>query len=115
MKKIFLVLTSLFISSTSFANLSCPQAVATTDPNFCPSFTAVAICHCTDSGLPPSVCTDVNEIYKRMIDLFGSIERACKYQHDTDTQTCIDDWKCYREGGQDSKGGQCSSTGKACQ
>lgn len=94
--------------------MGCPQAVPTTDPNFCSSFKSVAQCHCIDSGLPASICQDVNTIYNRMISIFHSVQRACEYQRDTSTQTCIDDWNCYRLGGADSKGGLCSSTGSIC-
>jgi hypothetical protein len=115
MKRTVLFL-SCFLSFSCYAsNLGCAQAVPTNDPGFCTSFKSVAECHCTAAGLPSGMCKNMNSIYDRMISIFGSIKKACEYQHDTDTQTCIDDWNCYRTGGKDSQGRLCSSTGKACQ
>jgi len=54
-------------------------------------------------------------VYDRMINMFGSLKRACEYQRDTSVQNCMDDWNCYRFGGVNSLGGLCSSTGKACE
>jgi hypothetical protein len=128
MKKI-LAFIMCFISVSCFAfakptqvNLltlgSCPQAVATTDAGFCPSFQSVAQCQCVSRGLPPGMCKDMSLLYDRMIAMFGSVDKACQYQadtsHDTTKQQCIDDWNCYRSGGTDSQGGACSSTGKSC-
>ncbi len=92
----------------------CGQASATSDPNFCTSFKAVAQCHCTSSGLPKSMCQDMSLLYSRMVSIFGSIQHACEYQKDTSTQNCVNDWGCYRNGGRDSTGALCSSSGNAC-
>ncbi len=99
---------------TSTAVLACGQATPTTDPNFCPTFKAVAQCHCVSSGLPAGMCQDMSLLYQRMVSMFGSIQKACEYQHDTSIQNCVNDWNCYRIGGTDSTGGLCSSTGRAC-
>jgi len=114
-KSIVFLLLSLLSFSCFAAASSCSQAVPTNDPRFCPSFKSVAECHCTASGLPKGMCQDMNLLYDRMISIFGTLRKACEYQHDTDTQTCMDDWNCYRSGGKDSQGRLCSSTGKACQ
>jgi hypothetical protein len=115
-KSIIFILLSLFSFSCFAATpATCSQALPTNNPGFCASFKSVAECHCTASGLPRGMCTNMSLLYDRMISIFGSIQKACEYQHDTDTQTCVDDWNCYRSGGNDSHGRQCSSTGKACQ
>jgi hypothetical protein len=48
------------------------------------------------------------------MSIFGSIQRACEYQHDTSVQNCLDDWQCYRNGGRDSTGALCNATGSSC-
>lgn len=98
---------------TRYQKTDCPQALPTSHTQFCSSFADVARCHCSAS-LPQGLCQDVNRIYDRMIQIFGSIEGACNFQKDTETQTCIDDWICYRTGGKDSAGNPCSGTGKSC-
>ncbi|MDR3491213.1 MAG: hypothetical protein P4M12_04115 [Gammaproteobacteria bacterium] len=100
--------------TTRVSTLACGQALPVTNPSFCSSFQVVAQCHCTASGLPAGMCNDMNLLYQRMISMFGSIQRACEYQHDTSIQNCINDWSCYRNGGTDNVGGLCSSTGRAC-
>ena len=105
---LFLFLSMLSIASFAADSTKCKQATPTNDPGFCTSFKSVAECHCTESGLPKSMCQDMKQLYDRMISIFGSLQKACEYQHDTDTQTCIDDWNCYRLGGKDSKGQLCS-------
>ena len=104
-------LLALFISPT---HGNCPQALPTADAGFCASFKSVAQCHCTSSGLPAGMCRDMNSIYSRMVSIFGSQQKACEYQKDTTTQTCMDDWNCYRMGGKDSLGRLCSSNGNRC-
>lgn len=105
-----------FFSVSSFAaTLSCAQAEDTNKPGFCSSFKSVAKCHCTDSGMPSSMCSDMKQIYKVMLDTFGTVERACALQPHTTKQICVDDWNCYRLGGKDSKGRLCSGTGKECE
>lgn len=103
---------SAFSKATLF--LSCPQAVSDDDPGFCASFQSVAQCHCMEAGLPQPMCADMKALYNRMVGIFGSQQKACEYQKDTDTQTCMDYWNCYRQGGTDSHGRLCSGTGKAC-
>lgn len=112
MNKIFAAVALCFLGSSSFA--ACDQALPTSSPNFCPSFKTVAICHCTSSGLPGFMCQDMNALYSRMISIFGSVQKACEYQKDVPARTCMDDWNCYRNGGKDSLGRLCSSTGRAC-
>ena len=117
MKRIFILSLVYLFSFTSYAAssyLTCSQAAPTNDPSFCPSFKSVAICHCIESGIPAGKCQSMQYIYDLMIARFKSIQEACKWQHDTDMQTCIDDWNCYRQGGQNSQGQLCSSTGSAC-
>lgn len=114
MIKSILALVLTLFSTTIYAINACPQAASTDSPSFCPSFQSVAQCHCSESGLPKSMCQDMGAIYQRMIIVFGSVQRACEYQHDTSTQNCMDDWSCYRSGGTDSQGRLCSSTGKSC-
>lgn len=116
MKWIFALMLSLLSFSSFAANmyLACPQALPTNHSDFCPSFKSVAKCHCTASGLPERKCQNMENIYQLMIDRFGSVRKACEFQHDTSTQVCIDDWTCYRLGGKDSAGHLCSSTAKAC-
>ena len=105
------------VSSWFFIPLSiaCPPALATDDLNFCASFKSAAQCYCTASGLPVGMCTNMGLLYTRMIHTFGSVERACSYQHNTSYQECLDDWKCYRLGGQNSQNTLCSGTGNACE
>lgn len=116
MKWIFALFLS-FLSFSSFAAplySNCPQALPTNNSGFCASFKSVAACHCKESGLPDGTCQNMQTVYQLMIARFGSIKKACEYQHDTSTQVCVDDWKCYRNGGKDSQGNLCSSTGKVC-
>lgn len=116
MIRLFATLLTGLLSIPSFAlTLSCPQAVPTNNPAFCQSFKQVAECHCVEAGLPKGMCNNMKTIYQRMIGIYGTVERACKNQHDTSTQNCIDDWKCYRNGGNNSNGEPCSNTGKKCE
>lgn len=100
-----------FLNGVLFA---CPGALPTDNPNFCGSFKAAAICHCTSSGIPGALCQDINSLYNRMIGIFGSLEKACNFQHHTSFQDCMDNWKCYRQGGIDSRGRVCSSNQNHC-
>ena len=104
-----------FIASPVASLANCPQALATTDPNFCGSFKTAAVCFCSLS-LPAGKCQDLGQIYKFMIGLHGSIENACRHQppKGTTPQICIDDWYCYLNGGVNSQGALCSSTGNKC-
>lgn len=110
-KRIAVVFMSLFAASV----FACAKALPVDDAGFCASFKEVATCHCTSSGLPAGMCQDMNSLYKRMLALFGSLQRACEYQKHTSTQDCVDNWNCYRKGGIDSQGRLCSSTQLACQ
>jgi hypothetical protein len=121
MKKVFMVLLCLTsfscfaaTATTPLTNGHCPQTVPTNDYNFCASFKESAICHCTSMGLPLNVCRNMEDLNARMISMFGSLERACAFQKETAQQTCIDDWNCYLNGGEDSQGRLCSSTGASC-
>jgi hypothetical protein len=122
MKKILtlcLVMLSLVTSAhatvlKSNRPATCPQAVSSSDPSFCGSFHSVANCHCVESGVPVN-CDDLGALYDYMLAIFGSLDAACSFQEDTDKQTCIDDWNCYRNGGSNSQGQACSSTGNSCQ
>ncbi len=108
-----MVLVGYFLASLSYAG-SCPQALPADDIGFCKSFQAVAQCHCQSSGLPAKMCSNVSQVYQRMISTFGSIERACKYQKDTSYENCMQDWKCYLYGGNTNTHTLCNGTGKAC-
>lgn len=117
---------SLSIIQTSHASLgflkvfiahkheNCAKGLPTDDGKFCSVFRSVAECHCTSSGLPRKFCQNIETLYERMLSVFETEEKACAYQQDTDTQNCLDSWKCYRVGGKDSQGRLCSSTGKPC-
>lgn len=110
-----LILTGLCLFTlNSFAASSCPQASSVTSAEFCSSFKTAAECHCISSGLPRKMCNNYKLLYKRMMDTFGSLQRACEYQHDTSVQECIDDWNCFLSGGSTSNSGTCSGTGLPC-
>lgn len=105
------VVVLFFLSSTVFC---CGSALPTNDVNFCPSFKSVATCYCTASGLPAGMCQDMNALYNRLMGVFGSLKKACEYQHYTTPQDCMDNWNCYRIGGTDSRGRLCSATKLPC-
>jgi hypothetical protein len=114
-KKLFLI-ASIFLSSFfSVSSMACPGATEINGSGFCSSFQIAAQCHCTSSGLPSGMCNNMNLLYDRMVSMFGSLQRACEYQHDTSTQNCIDSWNCYRQGGTTSQNLLCSGTGHSCQ
>lgn len=122
MKKSVLLLLSI-VSFTAYASApsqtptttNCPQALPTDDSNFCSSFKEAAVCRCVSMGLPPGLCQDMQSLNARMLSMFGSLERACSFQKDTSKQTCMDDWTCYLNGGEDATGRLCSSTGASCE
>lgn len=127
MIKRYLVFFIFFLSFSCFASVSnsdqatstanyanCGQATSTDNPGFCKSFHDIAVCHCTSSGLPSSLCNNISQLYDRMIAVYKTQQKACEYQKDTSVQTCMDDWNCYRLGGRDSQGRLCSSTGDVC-
>ncbi|MFI4919667.1 MAG: hypothetical protein ACHP65_08945 [Legionellales bacterium] len=105
---------AFFLYSVSITSIACSAALPTNDANFCSSFQSVAPCYCTSSGLPTSMCQNMNVLYSRMIGLFGSLQKACEYQRYTSVQDCVDNWNCYRLGGINSHGQNCSATQKAC-
>lgn len=114
-KKIVFLFSCLFSMSCFALNTACPQAEDTSSTNFCKSFKDVAKCHCMDSGMGDKVCSSMFLIYNAMIAKYKTVERACEIQKHTTKQICLDDWKCYREGGKDSRGKACSGTGKLCE
>lgn len=93
---------------------ACPTGISTDDVSFCSTFKTAATCYCTSSGLPSGMCQDMDALYNRMVGVFGSLQKACEFQHYTSTQDCMDNWNCYRLGGVDSRGRICSSTRQAC-
>lgn len=115
-KKIILVvglLSSQMVFSSSSA-MSCPRAQPSDSAGFCSSFKFAAQCHCKSSGLPAGMCSDMNLLYARMISVFGSLQRACEFQHDTSKADCMDSWSCYLHGGYNANQGLCNSTGAPC-
>jgi len=108
-KKLF-VIAIAFFSLSSFA---CPDATSTDDVNFCSSFKTAAACYCSES-LPGCSRLSMDQIYSLLITRYRTVEAACNSQHNTDAQTCIDDWNCYRLGGMDSRGRFCNSTQLSC-
>lgn len=105
-----MVLLCLF----SISAYTCPRALPTNDPNFCPSFKTAATCYCSDSGLPKGMCEDMNQLYLRLIVVFGTLDKACEFQQHTTKRDCLDNWNCYLHGGTDSTAKSCSSTGQPC-
>ena len=112
MKKIFISLFVFFFSSTLFA--ACPKASPTHSSKFCSTFNTAAKCHCTASGLPVSMCSNVRLLYQRLMVTFGTLEKTCEFQHDTSKEDCIDSWKCYLNGGKNAAGKLCNATGRSC-
>lgn len=108
-----LLATSIYLFSIS--GFSCTNAQPTDSINFCSTFKAAATCYCTASGLPASMCQNMKVLNARMIIVFGSLQKACEYQHYTSTQDCINNWNCYLQGGKDSNGKLCSSTQRPCE
>lgn len=104
-----------FLCCISMSGFACSSASSTDDVTFCSSFKDVATCHCTSTGLPKGLCNNMKSLYSRMLIIFGSLEKACAYQHNTSEQECIDDWNCYMRGGVDSQGKSCSSTQLPCE
>ena len=111
MKKL-LVAFMCFMNISAFA---CVIAQPTDDIRFCSSFKTAATCYCTSSGLPSGMCQDMKALYGRMMVIFGSLQKACEYQHYTSTQDCVDNWNCYLRGGVDSRGKSCNVNQSACQ
>ncbi|MDF1646009.1 MAG: hypothetical protein P1U61_03370 [Legionellaceae bacterium] len=113
MKRILFCIASLCFSSGLFA-ASCLKAMPTDSSKFCSSFKVAAQCHCSASGLPVTMCNNVRLLYQRLMVTFGTIEKTCAFQHDTSKEDCIDSWKCYLNGGKNSQGKLCNSTGRSC-
>lgn len=110
----YLLVVGCFFLSTTLAAAACLPAAPSNTAAFCESFQAAAECHCTSSGLPKGMCSNMGQLYARMLAMFRSVQRACEFQHNTTPQECIDDWNCYLSGGKNSAGGLCSGTGNAC-
>lgn len=113
-KNKLLVLNVLLLFSSAIFAYSCPTASPVTSSGFCGSFSVAAECHCISSGLPRGMCKNHRLLFKRLIDTFGSLQKACEFQKDTSIQECIDDWNCYLSGGLTSNSESCSGTGAAC-
>ncbi len=112
MQRIFVFFVTCFFSSILIA--ACPTAAPTDSSEFCASFKVAAQCHCSASGLPEVMCTNVRLLYQRLMVTFGTLEKTCAFQHDTTTENCIDSWKCYLNGGKNFAGHLCNSTGRSC-
>ena len=112
-KKLILPLICFSLLSQT-AESTCPAAYATTSPGFCASFQVAAQCYCEEAGVPKSMCNNMSTLYNRMISRYGTVDKACSIQHNTDKQTCLDDWKCYRDGGNNSAEQPCSGTSNKC-
>lgn len=108
-----LMLMGLFLPSFVFS-ANCPFATPSNSSSFCASFKVAAECHCTSSGLPKGMCINMDLLYDRMISMFGTLERACQFQHHTSFDVCVENWNCYRHGGMTIGHELCSGTGKAC-
>lgn len=108
------IIVAAFMCFFSISSFACSNAEPTNSPTFCTSFKTAASCHCVASGLPPGMCQDMKALFNRMIVVFGSLQKACEYQHHTTTQDCIDNWNCQRLGGVNSQNQLCSGTGRAC-
>lgn len=102
---------TIFIPKT---HPSCSKSFPPNHSKFCPTFKSAAACACSTSGMPASLCEDMNTLHKRMLMVFSTQQKACEFQRDTTTQQCLDSWNCYRRGGKDSQGRLCQQTGEAC-
>lgn len=114
MHRRILVLALLIFSPLQLMASSCPHAVPTHCAKFCETFRNAAKCHCTSSGLPQGMCSDVKLLYKRLITTFGTLERTCEFQRDTTKENCIDSWHCYLNGGVNTDGKPCNDNGNPC-
>ena len=111
------MLKRIVFISLCFFNIntfSCSIAAPTDSLTFCSTFKVAATCYCTSSGLPSGMCQDMNALYNRMMIVFGSLQKACDYQHYTTPQDCVDNWTCYLRGGIDSRGRLCNGTKQPC-
>jgi hypothetical protein len=92
----------------------CEQALPPSHQKFCQSFETAARCACRSSGMPAPLCQNMKSLHHQMLMVFTTQRAACEFQRDTSSQDCLDSWKCYREGGHDSKGRLCQASGAAC-
>jgi hypothetical protein len=113
MIKKFFISSVCFLSFLSFVSSSFGLGLPTDNPAFCASFQSEAKQHCMSSGLPSSLCNNMNFIYDSMVARFKSQQKACEYQKETSTKDCMDAWDCYRLG-HDGQGRLCNSAGKPC-
>lgn len=88
----------LFLFSTFTFAGACGKAVPIDNANFCSSFKKVAICYCTDTGLPAPLCQDMKMLYARMVSVYKTLDNACANQHHTTKEDCVANWNCYRLG-----------------
>lgn len=109
-KKLWIVVACLFSIST----FACTKSLPTNNPKFCSSFKKAATCYCVEEGLPEEACQDLHELHKMMVGIFGTIEAVCENQSFTNKEDCENGWNCYINGGTDSAGRACASTGLAC-
>lgn len=120
--KYFIAFFGALISFSTFADSACGYAVSTNDPGFCTSFRTIAECNCRELSPVKKICSgsdSMQKIYDMMLATHSfSVQKACEYAHFRDpkvsVQECMDDWSCYRNGGKDSEGRLCSSTGNSC-
>jgi len=114
---LIILLTSFSISAFSYTVFpivhsieSCAVA-SDSDPQFCVNFkTAV-------QGCSPIKNLSMQKIYKMMVAVYGSLQNACAKnaaKYGGTAQTCIDQWNCYWNGGQDSVGNTCDGNGVRC-
>lgn len=99
----------------SLNSFACGSALPTNDVNFCASFKAEASCYCKVSfGQPAGICDNMKQLYSVMVSTYKTLQKACSAQSYTSQQNCMDNWKCYMQGGYDSTGKACSSTQLPC-
>lgn len=104
----FNVLASQNVFPVPFAqsvvqNLSCPATPSYSDPDFCSTFPAVAVCQCKVTA-PPSICTSAHAAFSMMIKILKSVHAGCGYAvaHNvipaSDEGACEDRWNCFEYG-----------------
>src|SRR5689334_14288165 len=109
LRQIAIAVTCVFSFSSFAITSSCGQALLPSEAGFCSSFKSIAGCHCNATSPIKNICGNMNGLYSYMLAMFyGSLQKACAYQKDTNPQTCIDSWNCYRLGGRDSQNRLCS-------
>ena len=110
-----LLISCLLGFGTNLYAVECAPADSITSNTFCSSFKNATQCHCYNSGLRGSICTNMVQFYIRMINTLGTLQRVCSLQHYTSTKECIDDWNCYRYGGLTSDGQLCGGNAQPCE